>query len=90
MTATTGQPATHDAITFALSGSITAYTAGPTWERALATLTRNADRPVVIGASALETIDNTGIALLFDLKRRALRHKLRRVLQPPVGRGWHR
>ena len=75
MTATTAQTAAptaaHDAVTFALSGSITAYTAGPIWEQALATLARNADRPVVIDASDLETIDNTGIALLFDLQRRA-------------------
>jgi phospholipid/cholesterol/gamma-HCH transport system permease protein len=75
MTATTAQTAAptaaHDAVTFALNGSITAYTAGPIWEQALATLTRNADRPVVIDASDLKTIDNTGIALLFDLKRRA-------------------
>jgi phospholipid/cholesterol/gamma-HCH transport system permease protein len=71
MTTATGQPAAHDPVTFALSGSITAYTAGPIWEQALATLASNADRPVVIDASHLETIDNVGIALLFDLKRRA-------------------
>jgi phospholipid/cholesterol/gamma-HCH transport system permease protein len=75
MTATTAQTAAatgdQDAVTFALSGSITAYTVGPIWEEALATLTRNAERRVVIDASDLKTIDNTGIALLFDLKRHA-------------------
>ncbi len=79
MTATTAQTAAptaaatgdQDAVTFALSGSITAYTVGPIWEEALATLTRNAERRVVIDASDLKTIDNAGIALLFDLKRHA-------------------
>lgn len=53
-----------------LDARITAYTAGPVWRDALATLARNPDRPVVVDASQLEYIDNTGIALLFDLTRK--------------------
>jgi phospholipid/cholesterol/gamma-HCH transport system permease protein len=54
----------------ALEGRITAYTAGPVWQTALATLDGNPDRPVVVDASRLEYIDDVGIALLFDLRTR--------------------
>lgn len=59
-----------DTVTFSLEGRITAYTAAPVWSEALATLTDNPERPVVFDASRLEYIDDTGIALIFDLKRR--------------------
>lgn len=53
-----------------LQGRITAYTAGPIWQSAIDTLTRNPTRPIVVDASRLEYIDDVGIALLFDLVRR--------------------
>lgn len=52
-----------------LEGRITAYSVAPIWRNALDTLSRNPDRPVLIDASRLEYIDDTGIALIFDLKR---------------------
>jgi len=62
-------PPGSDAATIVLEGRLTAYTAGPVWRRALDTLTKNPDRPVVVDASRLEHIDDVGIALLFDLAR---------------------
>ena len=53
-----------------LEGRITAQTAAPIWQAAVATLERNAERPVVVDASRLEYVDNVGLALLFDLSRR--------------------
>ena len=53
-----------------LEGRVTAYTVAPIWRAALDTLSRNPDRPVIVDASRLEYIDDTGIALIFDLKRR--------------------
>jgi phospholipid/cholesterol/gamma-HCH transport system permease protein len=70
MTATPSQAPVADAATLSLEGRITAYTVGPVWRRALEILDRNADRPVVVDASRLEYIDDTGIALIYDLKRR--------------------
>jgi len=57
-------------VTFPLAGRITVYTAAPIWNEALATLSRNPNRQVVIDASQLDYIDDSGIALIFDLKRR--------------------
>lgn len=57
-------------VSLSLKGRITAYTAGPIWSEALETLAINSDRPVVVDASRLEYIDDAGIALIFDLKRR--------------------
>lgn len=68
--ATTEKTRAAGPVALALEGRITAYTAGPVWQSALETLDRNPDRPVVVDASRLEYIDDTGIALLFDLKRR--------------------
>ncbi|WP_240905583.1 ABC transporter permease [Thiorhodococcus mannitoliphagus] len=59
-----------DPVILALEGRVTAYLVGPIWAEALETLSRYADRPIVIDASRLESIDDTGIALLFDLKSR--------------------
>ena len=59
-----------NAVSLVLEGRITAYTAAPIWSQALATLAGHPDRPVVVDASRLEYLDNAGIALLFDLKRR--------------------
>jgi len=70
MTTTEYNTEGNGALIFPLEGRITAYTVGPIWNRALETLARNADRAVVIDASRLEYIDDTGIALLFDLRRR--------------------
>jgi phospholipid/cholesterol/gamma-HCH transport system permease protein len=52
-----------------LEGRITAHTAAPIWQSALETLARHPDRPVVIDASRLESVDNVGLALLVDLTR---------------------
>jgi len=70
MSAAETKPETDDAVNFSLAGRITAYTVGPVWRAVLETLSRNANRPVVVDASRLEYIDDTGIALIFDLKRR--------------------
>jgi len=59
------------AVRFALEGRITAYTAAPIWKSATDTLASNPDRPIVVDASKLEYVDDVGIALLFDLTRRA-------------------
>jgi phospholipid/cholesterol/gamma-HCH transport system permease protein len=61
---------TDDGASIVLEGRITAYTAAPTWQAAIDTLARNADRPVVVDASRLEYVDDVGIAFLFDLIRR--------------------
>jgi phospholipid/cholesterol/gamma-HCH transport system permease protein len=70
MTATTANSTSGGAVTFALEGRLTAYRVAPVWADALQTLTRNPDRPIVVDASRLEYIDDTGIALIFDLKHR--------------------
>ena len=57
-------------LSFALEGRLTASNIGPIWAEAAQTLERNPDRRVVVDASRLDYVDNTGIALLFDLKRR--------------------
>ncbi len=64
------RPDGDEATTIMLEGRITAYTAAPVWNQALETLTRYPDRPVVVDASRLEYLDNVGIALLVDLRRR--------------------
>jgi phospholipid/cholesterol/gamma-HCH transport system permease protein len=58
-----------EAVTLSLEGRITAYTVAPVWEAAREALERHPDRPIVVDASRLEYIDDTGIALIFDLKR---------------------
>jgi phospholipid/cholesterol/gamma-HCH transport system permease protein len=55
--------------TITLEGRITAYTVAPIWRAALETLSHNPDRPVRVDAARLEYVDNTGLALLFDLQR---------------------
>ena len=62
--------AAGNAATITLQGRITAYTVAPIWRAALETLSRNPDRRIVVDASGLEYVDDTGIALLFDLRRR--------------------
>jgi phospholipid/cholesterol/gamma-HCH transport system permease protein len=62
--------AAGDTATITLEGRITAYTVAPIWRAALETLSRNPDRRIVVDASRLEYADDTGIALLFDLRRR--------------------
>jgi phospholipid/cholesterol/gamma-HCH transport system permease protein len=57
-------------VTFPLQGRLTAYTVAPVWRAALDTLARHPDRPIIVDASRLEYIDDTGIALIFDLERR--------------------
>jgi len=69
---TNALPSTAAIIT--LEGRITAYTVGPIWRAALETLSRNPDRPVHVDAARLEYVDDTGIALLFDLQRRERPH----------------
>jgi len=59
-----------DSATIVLEGRITAYTVAPIWRAALETLSRNPNRRVVVDASRLDYVDDTGIALLFDLRRR--------------------
>jgi phospholipid/cholesterol/gamma-HCH transport system permease protein len=63
--------AASGAIRLALEGRITAGTAAPIWKRATDTLASHPNRPVVVDASRLEYVDDVGIALLFDLTRRA-------------------
>jgi len=70
MTAARVAPAAGDGATIALEGRITAYTVAPIWRAALRTLERNPARPIVVDASRLEYVDDTGIALIFDLRRR--------------------
>ena len=57
-------------VTIHLEGCLTAYTVGPVWRSALDILRKNPSRPVVVDAGKLESVDDTGIALLFDLRRR--------------------
>ena len=59
-----------EGLSFALEGRLTASNIGPIWAAAAQTLERNPARRVVVDASRLDYVDNTGIALLFDLKRR--------------------
>ena len=62
-------PAAANTATITLEGRITAYTVAPIWKSAVETLLRNPDRRIVVDASRLEYADDTGIALLFDLRR---------------------
>ncbi len=59
-----------ESATIILEGRITAYTVAPIWRAALETLSRNPDHPIHVDAARLEYVDGTGIALLFDLRRR--------------------
>jgi phospholipid/cholesterol/gamma-HCH transport system permease protein len=70
MNATADEPTASDGARIVLEGRITAYTAPPIWQRALDTLDRHTNRPIVVDASRLEYADDVGIALLFDLIRR--------------------
>ena len=70
MTTARAAPAAGDTARITLEGRITAYTVAPIWRAALETLSRNPNRPVRVDASRLEYVDDTGIALLFDLRRR--------------------
>ncbi|MDS4040955.1 MAG: hypothetical protein RKP20_07260 [Candidatus Competibacter sp.] len=45
------RPDGGDAVTLALEGRITAYTAAPFWRQALETLTRHPDGPIRVDAS---------------------------------------
>lgn len=69
MTTASAAPAGGAALIL-LEGRITAHTVAPIWRAALEILARNPDRPVRVDASRLEYVDDTGIALLFDLRRR--------------------
>jgi phospholipid/cholesterol/gamma-HCH transport system permease protein len=62
-------PAAGNSTTITLEGRITAYTVAPIWKSAVETLRRNPDRRIVVDASRLEYADDTGIAMLFDLRR---------------------
>jgi len=70
MTTVRRAAAVAEAATIILEGRITAYTAAPIWRAALETLQRNPNHPIRVDAARLEYVDDTGIALLFDLKRR--------------------
>jgi len=70
MATTPTAPAAGNSATITLEGRITAYTVAPIWKSALETLLRNPDRRIIVDASRLEYADDTGIALLFDLRRR--------------------
>src|SRR3954465_13917605 len=70
-TAMASTSSTDDRPSIVLKGRTTPYTAGPLWPSAIDTLTRNPTCPVVVDASRLEYVDDVGIALLFDLIRRA-------------------
>ena len=59
-----------ESATIILESRITAYTVAPIWRAALETLNRNPDHPIRVDAARLEYVDDTGIALLFDLRRR--------------------
>jgi phospholipid/cholesterol/gamma-HCH transport system permease protein len=59
-----------DAIVIPLQGHITAYSVGRIWSEALATLAAHPDRRVVVDAAGLTFIDDTGIAMIFDLRNR--------------------
>ena len=62
--------AATESVRVVLEGRITAHTAAPIWQSAIAVLEHNPQRPVVVDASRLEYVDNVGLALLFDLARR--------------------
>jgi phospholipid/cholesterol/gamma-HCH transport system permease protein len=70
MTTTQRAAPPSEAATITLQGRITAHTVAPIWRAALETLQRNPNHPIRVDAARLEYVDNTGIALLFDLKRR--------------------
>jgi phospholipid/cholesterol/gamma-HCH transport system permease protein len=64
-----GPPEDHAAV-LRLSGRLDAYSVGPLWNAALATLATRASVPVIIDAAGVEYCDGAGIALLVDLLRR--------------------
>lgn len=66
----TNSPTGGDPVILSLEKRITAYTVAPIWKHALEMLSRYPERPIVVDASQLEYLDNTGIALLFDLRHR--------------------
>jgi phospholipid/cholesterol/gamma-HCH transport system permease protein len=70
LTATSADPNSERDVSFALEGRLTALNIAPVWAEAVRTLERNPQRRIVVDASRLEYIDATGIALVFDLKRR--------------------
>ena len=49
----TGDVGGAGAVSFALEGRITAYTAAPIWKSATDTLASNPNRPIVVDASKL-------------------------------------
>jgi len=68
--ALTVTPSATDGVRIVIEGPITARTAAPIWQAAIATLAGNPGRSVVIDASRLGHVDNVGLAMLFDLVRR--------------------
>lgn len=63
------QPPRDDAARLALSGRLNASAVADLWAPSLDFVARNADRSVVIDASAVEYIDGAGLALLAALER---------------------
>lgn len=63
-------PNTDGDVSITLEGRLMASNIGPIWAEAAQTLERHPDRQILVDASRLEYVDNTGIAMLFDLKRR--------------------
>jgi phospholipid/cholesterol/gamma-HCH transport system permease protein len=70
LTVISDNPNSQRDVSFALEGRLTALNIAPVWAEAVQTLERNPQRRIVVDASRLEFIDATGIALIFDLKRR--------------------
>ena len=70
MTAARAAAAAQALTTIVLEGRITAQTVAPIWRNALEALSRNPNQPIRVDAAKLEYVDDTGIALLFDLRRR--------------------
>lgn len=60
---------TAEDVRVVLEGRITAQTAAPIWRAVRETLARHPDRPIRVDVSRLESVDNVGLALLFDLMR---------------------
>ncbi|WP_043750152.1 ABC transporter permease [Imhoffiella purpurea] len=52
-----------------LDEQLTAFTIAPVWERALALLQAHPKREILIDASRLKRIDDTGIAFLYELRQ---------------------
>jgi phospholipid/cholesterol/gamma-HCH transport system permease protein len=70
LTATSADSNTQRDVAIALEGCLTALNIAPVWGDAVQTLERNPQRRILVDASRLEYIDDTGVALIFDLKRR--------------------